>query len=196
MGNRHFKNWHVYCLLLLFAFVQAQDFKQSSDGFFVVETASKADEYYLSRVFAIAQEAKRDLELEWDLELKQNVLIRVHPNIASFNRATHKPWYLAALAKPGENQIDIQRLRVLAERASLKATLRHELFHLAQPSDWPRWRAEGSAMLFAHERPQAEIFTEISQQELNDLLINASSQEEIQRANATAMYWVKRERQP
>ena len=191
MGNRHFTYFFVYCLIFSFAVVTAQDFKQSSDGFFIIETASKADEAYLAEVFAIVQQAKRDLHNDWGFKLKQGVVIRVHPNISSYSQATQMPWYFAALAKPSQNKIDIQRLRVLVERDSLETTLRHELFHLGQPDDWPRWQAEGSAMLFAQERPKAELINDISEQELNYLLLNASSQKEIQRANATALAWVK-----
>lgn len=181
----------VFCLVLFASLGFSQDFKQRTDGFFIVETAAKADEYYLSEVFRTVNKAKRDLQNDWGLFLSQDLILRIHPNISSFSSATAKPWYVAAIANPNKNKIDIQRLKVLVERRSLETTLRHELFHLAQPNDWPRWRAEGSAMLFSNEKPQAQIISQISEQELNDLLLNPSSQEALRTANATALSWVK-----
>ncbi len=187
-GNRQFIICIVYCLFII---ALSQDFKQASDGFFIIETASLADEYYLPEVFSITNQAKLDLQQDWGLSLSKDVTIRVYPNISSYSRATQMPWYFAALASPAQNKIDIQRFRVLVERGSLKASLRHELFHLAQPTNMPRWQAEGSAMLFAHELAQAEAIADISESQLNDLLLNAGSQAEILRANATALLWVK-----
>jgi hypothetical protein len=179
--------------LSLFAF--AQNWSTSSDGFFTVQTASSADATYLPEVFEILQEAKKDLRAE-NFTLPESVTVQIHPNLDSFTKTTQLPWYIISLADRETNTIHTQRLRILLERQSLKVTLRHELFHLAQPSDWPRWKAEGEAMKFSRERPQAEPFEDVSEDELNNLLANPSSRKTLQRAVATAYQWVLETRVP
>jgi hypothetical protein len=79
----------------------------------------------------------------------------------------------------------------LLERNSLEKTLRHELFHLAQPADWPRWLAEGSAMIFAGETPGVEPLSNVSEGQLDVLLASVNSSEELARATATAYDWAR-----
>ena len=179
-------------ILLLIQPISAQNWQSATDGRFIVETAAVADREQLSAVFAILQEAKDDLSQNWQLDLPETVTVRIHPDLASFQVATKKPWYVAAVANKPTATFHTQRLRVLLERDSLEKTLRHELFHLAQPDDWSRWRAEGTAMRFAGETPSAEPFKQISETELNYLLATASSKQELARAVATAYKWVKR----
>ena len=177
-------------LFFIASVVKSQTYKSYTNGFFRVEAASDNDSYYLNEVFRILEAAKTDLERDWGFELNDSILLRVHPNLASYIRETEMPWYVAAVANIEEDRIDTQRLRVLIERNSLTKTLRHELFHLAQPKDWPRWRAEGSAMLFAHETPKTYAILEITEDELNALLENPHTHEELSRASATALSWV------
>jgi hypothetical protein len=179
--------------LSLFTFAQA--WSTWSDGFFTVQTASSADATYLPEVFEILQEAKKDLRTE-NFTLSESVTVQIHPNLDSFITTTQLPWYIASVTNRETSTIHTQRLRVLLERQSLKVTLRHELFHLAQPSDWPRWKAEGEAMKFSGEHPQAEPFENVSEDELNNLLANPSSRETLQRAVATAYQWVMGARVP
>lgn len=176
--------------LLLLSFGCAQSWQPSSDGRFVVETASEADREQLAAVFAVLREAARDLRQEWGFTLPETVTIRVHPTLESFQEATSQPWFVAAAADRRTATLHLQRLRVLSERRSLEATLRHELFHLAQPEDWPRWRAEGEAMRFAGETPRAEAL-ELSDAELDAILAAPSSSEDLARAVATAWRWVQ-----
>jgi hypothetical protein len=116
--------------------------------------------------------------------------VKIHPDLESFTTTTELPWYIISVANRDTDTIHTQRLRILLERQTLEVTLRHELFHLAQPEDWPRWRAEGEAMKFSGERPQAEPFENVSEEVLNDLLANPDSRETLQRAVATALLWV------
>jgi len=83
-------------------------------------------------------------------------------------------------------QIDSQRLDILIERHILETSLRHELFHLAQPKTLRRYEAEGLAMRFAGERPQAEAFSTISDERLDDILAQPTSAEMLTKAMATA----------
>jgi hypothetical protein len=185
-------------ILIFFSLSLAQTWTQVTDGFFVIETASSTDAFYLKEVFAILQQARQDIRANQALALPEQVLIRIHPTLESFQNATAAAWYLASLADKSTGTIQTQRLRVLLERGSLEKTLRHELFHLAQPEGWPRWLAEGSAMVFAGEQPEAQALTTMSEAQLNDLLATAPSREVLARAAATAYiralnYWQNHE---
>jgi hypothetical protein len=190
--------WFLAFYLSLFTFhfspfSYAQDWSTASDGFFSVQTTSSADETYLSEVFKILQKAKKDLRSE-GLTLPESVTVQIHPDLDSFTTKTELPWYLISVADRETDTIHTQRLRILLERQTLEITLRHELFHLAQPDEWPRWRAEGEAMKFSGERPQGEPFENISEEQLDKLLANPDSRETLQRAVATAYLWVVQER--
>ncbi|MGL4611503.1 MAG: hypothetical protein ACRCYY_17785 [Trueperaceae bacterium] len=183
-------------LFILFTFYVlpltfAQKWSSTTDGFFTVQTASRADATYLKEVFEILQETKRDLRSE-GLSLPESVTVQIHPNLDSYTTTTELPWCVLSLADRETSTIHTQRLRILLERQTLNITLRHELFHLAQPDDWPRWRAEGEAMKFSGERTQGEPFEDVTEEELNNSLANPDSRETLQRAAATAYLWVVR----
>ena len=181
------RGWLLVALFWGSAWAQTP-WQRAEDGFFIVYTAAEADAHPLPQVFAILQQARRDLGRHWQLPLSAEVSLYIHPNLDSFTHTTGLPWYVAGVADRRTQRIDVQRLRVLLERHSLQATLRHELFHLAQPEDWPRWRAEGSAMIFAGERPRAEPLPDLSDAELDALLAEAMQMQLLERAAATA-YW-------
>ena len=176
-------------LFLFMHTVFAQEWQQNTDGFYTVETASSADSQHLNEVFDVLQQAKKDLTRQ-GLKLPNSVTVRIHPDIDSYVIAVNLPWYIAGVADRETNTIQTQRLEILIIRNSLEKTLRHELFHLAQPENWPRWKAEGKAMLFASESPQAEVLVGISEERLEDLLANPPSREMLQQAVATAYQWV------
>ncbi|MDZ7704636.1 MAG: hypothetical protein U5L04_09175 [Trueperaceae bacterium] len=173
-------------LLLAGSLSTANEPRVASDGHVTVITYSADDDADLPRLFAAVRQARRDLRRDWGWRLPGGVTIVVHPDLGSYSAATGMPWYVAGTADRAEQRIDLQRLRVLRERHSLEPTLRHELFHLAQPDNWPRWRAEGAAMLFAGETPQAAPFADISAAQLDDLLAAAPDREALARAAATA----------
>lgn len=179
----------IQLLLYVIALSFAQTWQQHTDGFFTVETVAVADQQHLKQVFEILQQAKKDL-LRQNLQLLNSVTLRVHPNLDSFVTSLNLPWYIAAISNRETSTIQTQRLEVLITRNSLTKTLRHELFHLAQAPDWPRWKAEGKAMLFAGELPQAEPLAGVSEARLEELLASPTSREMLQRAVATAYQWV------
>jgi hypothetical protein len=181
----------LFSVLFMFVIsaVEAQAWSTATDGFFTVQTASTSDATYLNEVFKILQEAKQDLRAEV-LALPESVRVQIHPSLESFTTITELPWYILSVANRETSTVHTQRLRILLERASLQITLRHELFHLAQPEGWPRWRAEGEAMKFSGERPQARALEKLSEEDLNKLLANPDSRETLQRAVATAYQWV------
>jgi hypothetical protein len=165
----------------------AQDWQAAAGDGFTVHTAAQADREGLREVFGVLGQARRELFARYGFALPEAVTVWIHPTLASFEAATAQPWYVAAVADRGAGALHSQRLRVLLERGSLAATLRHELFHLAQPEGWPRWRAEGEAMRFAGERPTAAPL-EVSDDELNAILAAPPDRETLARAAATA-YW-------
>lgn len=183
--------WLLFGLLGLSGWAGAQGWQAATDGVFRVAMASEADREHLAEVFPILGQAARELRQDYGFALPDGVTLRVHPTIVSFEQATGMPWYVAAVADRERNTIHSQRLRVLLERGSLETTLRHELFHLAQPPAWPRWRAEGEAMRFAGEVPRAAALTDVSEAELDALLARPPSRELLARAAATAWRWVR-----
>ena len=113
----------------------------------------------------------------------------IHPDLRSCIRATRLPWFVLAAANRNRNRIDTQRPRVLQERGGLERTLRHELFHLAQPEGWPRWKVEGMAMRFAGEEPTAPPLEAVGETELEHLLASPPDPQTLRRAMATAYRW-------
>ena len=181
----------VLFLLTLIALTQGFCEEYATDGKFVVITSSKVEAAYLPEVFTILQEADRELRQLWKLNLPEKVTIVIHPTLSSFITVNQVPWYVAGIANVETGQIDVQRLKVLAERDSLKRTLRHELFHLAQSEEWSRWLAEGLAMHFAGDRLLASPIEGISEEVLNKLLAEPTSQKALYGAMATAFIWSK-----
>lgn len=169
--------------VLLMTSALAQTWQAATDGVVTVRTASEADRAYLPEVFAVIQQARRDLRA-WGLTLEPLTVV-IHPDLASYQTATGMPWYVAAVADIQSRQLDMQRVRVLAERDSLVATLRHELFHLAQPANLERHVAEGLAMHFARESPQAPLW-QGHLEHLDTVLAQPTSQRELQQAMARA----------
>ena len=74
-------------------------------------------------------------------------------NAAHFTRLTGEPATIAAVSIDGgtDHNIISQRLEALHTRGLLRYTIRHELFHSAQPKRLPRWLAEGLARHFSGE---------------------------------------------
>ncbi|MCL6525554.1 MAG: hypothetical protein K6T57_01610 [Thermaceae bacterium] len=188
------RGWRVVgagAMILLFSWALAQAWQTAKSPGFIVQTASSPDRALLPQVFALLQQARRELVLA-GLSPPQTVTVIIHPNLPSYTATTQQPWFILAVSDRRANTIHTQRLRILLERGSLERTLRHELFHLSQPEGWPRWRAEGAAMRFAGDRPTAAPFPTIREAELNRLLAQPPSSEALARAMATAYLWAQR----
>jgi hypothetical protein len=170
----------AYCLLPT-ACCQS---KTSISPHFIIETATPADEQRLTEVFEVLERARNDL-LRMGYQPPARVKLVVHPDLKSFLSTTQLPWFVLAVADQKQSRIDVQRLRIVAEKG-LEATLRHELFHLAQPEGWPRWKAEGMAMRFAGQKPRAKPLDGLSEARLDALLAYPPDQEVLSRAMATA----------
>lgn len=143
----------------------------------------------LPQVQSYLWQARRDLQARSWL-LPTSVTVRVHADLTSFAQQTGAPWFVLAVANRTQARLDLQRLAVVTSRGGLEATLRHELFHLAQPASWPRWRAEGEAMRFAGQRSQASPLLGIGPEQLDQLLAHPKDPDQLARAMATAYRWV------
>lgn len=174
---------------LLFPLSLAQQTSRAPN--FTVQTSSPADQRLLSQVFEILQTARADL-IRQGFKPPEMVTVVIHPTLESYTHMTRLPWFIIAVADRKNARIDTQRLRILIERRTLGRTLRHELFHLAQPEGWPRWKAEGMAMRFAGDKPLAQPFMGIMEGELERLLANPPNQATLNRAMATAFEWTKK----
>ncbi len=161
----------------------------ATDGRFIVETAHEADRWQHPHIFRILQQAAGELSRMEGFSLPEVVTLRIHPELNSFTTETQVPWYVMAVADRETAYIHSQRLRILLERSSLETTLRHELFHLAQPQGMRRWLAEGLAMRFAGEQPKATPLEGLSEDELDALLLTAETPYILNRAMATAYNW-------
>lgn len=134
--------------------------------------------------------AVADLESRSELEICTAPQLFIHPDLESFRAATLLPWFQLAAADRGRCRIDMQRLPVVEQHGGLDKSLRHELFHLAQPAGWERWRAEGEAQRFAGEQPRTPVLDGLSPRHLDLLLANPPDQVSLERAMATALLWV------
>lgn len=75
------------------------------------------------------------------------VLLRFHPTVESYQRATGQPWFTAASTR-GET-IDLLPVTTLRQRGLLEPTVRHELGHVLTQralAGAPRWLSEGVAV--------------------------------------------------
>lgn len=127
-------------------------------------------------------------------ELCAEPVVYVHPDLASFQAASGAAWFQLAVADRAACRIDVQRLAVVAQHGGLERMLRHELFHLAQPDGWERWRAEGAAQQFAGERPAAPPLGGLSPAQLDLMLAAPADELTYRRAMATALEWVRQGR--
>lgn len=134
--------------------------------------------------------AVADLGARSELALCDGPELFIHPDLDSFVTATGLAWYHLAVADRAVCRIDMQRLPVVDRHGGVDRSLRHELFHLAQPAGWERWRAEGEAQRFAGELPDLQPLAGISPQQLDALLGSAPDQLTLGRAMATAFQWV------
>lgn len=188
-GTPLFARVLVLVLFPLLSFQLAGVWHTSKAEGFTVQTASSADQQLLPQVFRVLQQARKDLQSQ-GYSLPPMVHVVIHPNLESFIQSTHLPWFVLASSFRGQNRIQTQRLKVVNSKSSLEATIRHELFHLAQPENWPRWKAEGHAMLFAGEKPTAKPLQNISEAKLESLLAHPPDRASLLRAVSTAYAWV------
>ena len=182
----------LYLISAALLFLQPPSSAQSqtaASAHFRIQTTSSADLKYLPRAFKALEKARKDL-IALKLNPPSRVTVVVHPTLEQFQKTLKAPLFEAARANRTLAQIDTQRFVALEEHGGLEQTLRHELFHLAQPEGWPRWKAEGGAVRFSGERLTASPIANISEAKLEALLSSPPSRDLLARAMATAAQWV------
>lgn len=133
------------------------------------------DKAQVSTVFHAFQKARTDLK-EIGLEVKP-VKFEAFSSANAFARATGEPAFVAASTR--NQTIRTQRLEALQTRGLLEFTVRHELFHTAQPTSLSRWLAEGLARHFsgedARDSGQPSGLESVSNGKLDELLLARGS---------------------
>lgn len=129
------------------------------------------DEPARSRLSSLVERMLGDLQKQTG-QPRPAIVLRVHPTIESFQRATGLAWWTAgATARSGGARragaeavtaafdVHLVPLRVLERRGTTASTLRHELSHVLTfdaLADRPLWVREGMAMHFAGETSRLE----------------------------------------
>lgn len=148
-----------------------------SHGQLTVTYRDPRDAGQLASVFRAWDEAARRLKaIGWDVP---QVKLDAALNAADFSARTGEGVAVAAVTR-GQT-ISTQRLGALAQRGLLKSTIQHETFHAAQPSNLPRWLAEGLARIFSGEARQDAPSRSLSQ------LTNAQLEERLLARNSAAV---------
>lgn len=145
-----------------------------------------------SAVHQAVQRAVPQLHRRKELQLCLEPVVYVHPDLTSYQAATGAAWFQLAVANRNDCRIDVQRLPVVVQYGGIERVLRHELFHLAQPAHWERWRAEGEAQRFAGEQTQAGVpaLDGLNPGQLDELLDAPADHLTYLQAMATALQWV------
>lgn len=186
MKTPHFPRVTLFALLVMGS-AQSQNISRSPH--FEVETRSSADQNRLPAVFKALETAYQDLKSR-GLNPPAKVKVVIYPNLPEYLK-TGAPFFELARANRVQNRIVTQRIAALETHGGLEVTLRHELFHLAQPANWPRWKAEGSAFVFSGASSNAKPLNGLNETQLEGILSSPPSQEMLNRAMATTVLWVK-----
>jgi hypothetical protein len=152
--------------------VRPAEFKS---GLLTVTLQDSRDEAQLGTVFSAFKQAQLDLKA---IGLKpKSVRLEALSSANAFARATGEPAFVAASTQA--QTIRTQRLGALKTRGLLEFTVRHELFHTAQPASLPRWLAEGLARHFsgedARDSSEPSGLESVSNAKLDDLLLARGS---------------------
>jgi hypothetical protein len=144
-------------------------------GLLTVTIQDPRDKAQVSTVLRTFQKAHTDLA-EIGLEVKP-VKLEAFSSANAFARATGEPAFVAASTR--DQTIRTQRLGALKARGLLEFTIRHEVFHTAQPTSLPRWLAEGLARHFSGEATRDSSLSSglesVSNAQLDDLLLTRAS---------------------
>jgi SpoIID/LytB domain protein len=140
--------------------------RRADDGRQVRIILPAFDEQARSRLSRLVERTLVDLEKHTG-QPRPAIVLRVHPTIESFQRATGLAWWTAgATARRQEGaeavtasfDVHLVPLHVLERRGTTASTLRHELSHALTfdaLADRPLWVREGVAMHFAGEQTES-----------------------------------------
>jgi hypothetical protein len=166
------ERWVWLLLVTSIAFAAPLEFKS---GLLTVTIHDSRDEAQLATVFTAFAKARVDLA-EIGLEVKP-VRLEAFSSANELARVTGEPAFVAASTR--DQTIRTQRLGALKTRGLLEFTIRHEVFHTAQPLSLPRWLAEGLARRFsgedARDSSQPSGLESVSNSKLDELLLARDS---------------------
>ena len=172
-----FKRWVWLLLVTSIAFAAPLETKplEFKSDLLTVRLQNPRDKAQLTTVFKAFKKAQVDLA-EIGLEVKP-VRLEAFSSANAFARATGEPAFVAASTQ--DQTVRTQRLGALKARGLLEFTIRHEVFHTAQPAGLPRWLAEGLARHFSREDArdsrQTSGLESVSNGKLNELLLARGS---------------------
>ncbi len=110
-----------------------------------------AEERERSLVAGLVRQARDEMASRARVRPPPSIRVTVHPNVASFGRATGLPWWTAGATD--RTSIALLPVTVLRQRGQLERTIRHEVAHVlvdAALAGRPMWVREGAAAYFAH----------------------------------------------
>jgi hypothetical protein len=166
------ERWVWLFLVASIAFAAPLEFKF---GLLTVTLQDARDQAQLATVFKAFKKAQTDLT-EIGLEVKP-IKLEAFSSADAFARASGEPAFVAASTR--DHTIRTQRLGALKTRGLLEFTIRHEVFHTAQPASLPRWLAEGLARHFsgedARDSVQSSSLESVSNGKLDELLLARGS---------------------
>jgi hypothetical protein len=144
-------------------------------GLLTVTIHDPRDQAQLATVFKAFKKAQTDMA-EIELEVRP-INLEAFSSANAFARSTGEPAFVAASTR--DLTIRTQRLGALKTRGLLEFTIRHEVFHTAQPAGLPRWLAEGLARHFsgedARDSNQPSGLESVSNGKLDELLLARGS---------------------
>jgi hypothetical protein len=148
-------------------------------GLLTVTLQDARDQAQLATVFKTFKKAQADLA-EIGLVIRP-VKLEAFSSANAFARATGEPVFVAASTQA--QTIRTQRLGALKTRGLLEFTIRHEVFHTAQPASLPRWLAEGLARHFsgedARDSSQPSGLESVSKSKLDELMLARGSSNDL-----------------
>jgi SpoIID/LytB domain protein len=114
------------------------------------------DEGERGLISSMTLHARDDLARVLSRPIPARVVVRFHPTVDSYAKATGGPWFTSGAVTNGE--VQLPPLAVLRDRGVLERTIRQQLVHLLvddQLKSRPRWVRDGAAMYFADETDDA-----------------------------------------
>lgn len=139
-------------------------------------------------LIALAERLLRGAEQRTGWQLGQRPQLRVYPSVDVFRNATGQPGWVAASTRG--RVIRLQPARVLRDAGTLESTVEHELLHLVVESRahprLPLWFREGVVLYLAQVRPVQVDDDSLSLEQVERMLLQPRSEQELRRAYAAA----------
>lgn len=158
--------------------------RRFSDRFELESVAPDQD----SLVLPMAARILEDDERVAGWKIRSRVRLQVFPTLDAYRDTTGQPGWVAASTRG--STIRLQPLKQLRSRSVLESTLRHELFHILVESQAaptvPLWFREGLVLFLSGEITSAHPSVSLKDSEVEAILHQPLSREEMERAYAAA----------